>query len=153
MIRSGFRRPVYERKRTVHAPIPEHLRRNASMAPVRSTTCEPIEKENPVRSEAYRRLVATLPCAHCGIHDHSQAAHADQGKGGNIKSDDRTCYPACAPRVGHIGCHALIGMTGRMPREDRRALEQKYAAETRAQIEASGQWPKNLPRWTNADQA
>jgi hypothetical protein len=39
-------------------------------------------------------------------------------------------------------------MTGSMPREERRALEQKYAAETRAAIEASGQWPKNLPRWT-----
>lgn len=35
----------------------------------------PIEKENPVRSERYRRAVASLPCAYCGIEGYSQAAH------------------------------------------------------------------------------
>jgi hypothetical protein len=144
MKRSGFRQPVRERQRTVHTPIPEHLRRKAVMVSDMGNPISAIEKENAVRSEAYRRLVAARPCIHCGIRGHSQAAHADQGKGGHIKSDDRTCYPACGPRVGHIGCHALIGMTGSMPREERRALEQKYAEQTRAEIIRSGLWPKNL---------
>ena len=83
-----------------------------------------IAKDALVRSEKYRRLVALLPCAHCGIDGHSQAAHADMGKGAHIKSDDRTCYPACAPRPdGAIGCHTLIGATGTFTREARRALE------------------------------
>lgn len=102
-------------------------------------------KEDIVRSEPYRRLVAAMPCAHCGIVDHSQAAHADQGKGANIKSDDRTCYPACGPRPGEIGCHSLIGSTGSMPRDQRRALEADYAAQTRQAIRKSGKWPKNIP--------
>ena len=144
--RSSFKRPQIERTRTVHKPVPEHLRRPVSFA--RADECaEPMEKDNPLRSEAYRRLVAALPCAHCGIHEYSQAAHADQGKGAHIKSDDRTCYPACAPRMGVIGCHALIGMTGSMPRDVRRALEQEYAARTRELIVNAGLWPHGLERW------
>lgn len=141
-----FKKPTYERKRTVHQPIPEHLRRAASFAKA-DKMAEPVEKDAPLRSEAYRRLVAALPCAHCGIHGYSQAAHADQGKGAHIKSDDRTCYPACAPRMGVIGCHALIGMTGSMPRDVRRALEQEYAARTRELIVNTGLWPHGLERW------
>jgi len=104
-----------------------------------------IPKAAPARSEAYRRLVAAMPCAHCGIVGYSQAAHGDMGKGAHIKSDDRTCYPACGPRPGAIGCHALIGSTGSMTRDERRALEADYAAQTRAEIRRLGQWPKNLP--------
>jgi hypothetical protein len=104
-----------------------------------------IPKASPVRSEAYRRLVAALPCAHCAIAGHSQAAHADMGKGAHIKSDDRTCYPACAPRPGAIGCHSLIGSTGTYSRDARRTLEAEYAASTRKTIRASGLWPKKLP--------
>jgi hypothetical protein len=148
--RSTFRRPTLERTRTVHTPVPEHLRRKASMAPVAGIPASAIEKESPVRSEAYRRLVAAMPCARCGVHGRSQAAHADLGKGAHIKSDDRTCYPACAAQVGSIGCHALIGSTGTLPREVRRELEALYAAETRAAILNAGLWPKNLPLWTEA---
>lgn len=104
-------------------------------------------KQNAVRSEPYRRLVAAMPCVRCGIHGYSQAAHADAGKGAHIKSDDRTCYPACGPRPdGAIGCHALIGSTGFYTRDQRRLVEDLYAAATRAEIEAAGLWPKNLPR-------
>ena len=35
----------------------------------------PIEKESPVRSESYRRFVASQPCFGCGIAGYSQAAH------------------------------------------------------------------------------
>lgn len=144
----SFARKHTPRVRVYPSAIPESQRRNASMVALNEPFSAPIEKSAPVRSEAYRRLVAALPCIHCGIHGHSQAAHADQGKGAHIKSDDRTCYPACAPRMGLIGCHALIGMTGSMPREARRALEQEYAERTRDLIVAAGLWPANLPRVT-----
>ena len=34
-----------------------------------------VSKAAPVRSEAYRRVVAGLPCIACGIQGYSQAAH------------------------------------------------------------------------------
>lgn len=147
MKRSGFKRKTVERAPTVHLPIPPAQRRNAVFARMDAPAAPPVEKDNPLRSEPYRRLVAAMPCAHCGIHGRSQAAHADFGKGAHIKSDDRTCYPACAPRVGYIGCHALIGMTGSMPRSQRRALETAYAEQTRAEIINTGLWPEDLERW------
>lgn len=105
-----------------------------------------IAKLELVRSEAYRRLVALMPCIHCGIVGHSQAAHADMGKGGRIKSDDRTCYPACCARPdGSIGCHSLIGATGTFTREERRELEAKYAVRTRQAIRRMGLWPIDMP--------
>jgi hypothetical protein len=87
-----------------------------------------------VRSEAYRRLVASMPCIHCGIEGYSQAAHSDagaDGKGGGIKADDDTCYPACGPRPGHPGCHWLLGTSGHFPRELKRSIERLYAQHTR----------------------
>lgn len=104
-------------------------------------------KAKPVRSEAYRRLVAALPCAHCFVFGRSQAAHADQTKGLGTKTDDRTCYPACGPAEGHPGCHWLIGTSGHIQREERRALEQLYAKQTRAKIINRGLWPPGLPKW------
>ena len=50
----------------------------AARAPARS-------KSTPLRSEAYRRAVAAMPCIHCGIAGHSQHAHANEGKGMGIK--------------------------------------------------------------------
>ena len=91
-----------------------------------------VPKAAPVRDKDYRRWVASLPCAHCGIEGYSQAAHGDEGKGMGIKSSDTTCYPACGPRLGEVGCHYLLGSTGKAPRSIRRMLEQQYADETRA---------------------
>ena len=107
-------------------------------------------KAEPVRHEGYRRLVASLPCAHCFVFGYSQAAHGDQGKGMGVKSDDRTCYPACGPRQGIPGCHWLIGASGLIPREERRALEQEYARRTRARIINLGLWPAGLPTWSES---
>ncbi len=43
MNRSTFKRPTIERQRTVHKPIPEHLRRSASFAKA-DTMAEPDPK-------------------------------------------------------------------------------------------------------------
>ena len=88
-------------------------------------------KAAPMRSEKYRRLVASLPCAHCGKAGPSQAAHADEGKGLAMKASDETCYPLCADSPGRRGCHSLIGASGLFSREQRRTLEARYAEQTR----------------------
>ena len=95
-----------------------------------------IPKSKPWRSEAYRRRVAELPCAHCHKPGPSQAAHADQGKGMGMKAGDETCYPLCADGPAWRGCHTRIGAGGLYGKEERRALEAEYAAKTRKALEA-----------------
>lgn len=148
LTRSTFKKPVYERKRTVHTPIPEHLRRNASMAMV-VAPAEPVEKDNPLRSEAYRRLVAAMPCANCGRVGHSQHAHENYGKGKSLKVDDRRAMPLCADDYGLLGCHSRFDRYALfLDREEHRRMGALWAAQTREHIEKAGLWPKNLPRWS-----
>jgi hypothetical protein len=148
--RSTFRRPTLERTRTVHVPVPEHLRRKARMAPVDGIPASAIEKENPVSCEAYRRLVAALPCMNCRINDNSQAAHPNTNKAKGMKADDRLCFPLCAVRFNAPGCHYLFDQHQLFPRSQRAAVEQQWGAETRAAIVAAGLWPKTLPLWIEA---
>lgn len=105
----------------------------AALRPLGPSTkhVEPIPKQPPYRSEAYRRLVAALACAHCRRPGPSQCAHGDEGKGLAMKSSDLTCFPLCADEPGRRGCHSMIGASGMFTREQRRALEQTYAAQTR----------------------
>jgi hypothetical protein len=91
-----------------------------------------IPKSSPVRSEAYRRYVAALPCFNCGIEQYSQCAHGDEGKGMGLKTDDRTGYPLCSERPGISGCHHFVGRV--LSREDRRKMEQAGAADTKAKL-------------------
>ncbi len=88
----------------------------------------PQPKSKPVRSKAYRRYVAELPCYNCGLDGPSQAAHADFGKGTGIKSSDLTCYPLCPP------CHSRIGTEAIFSKEDRRKFEVQAQQETMAQL-------------------
>lgn len=104
-----------------------------------------IEKEVPLRSDAYRRLVAALPCALCGASGYSQAAHANTGKGMGLKTCDLTLFPACADRPGVRGCHSNLDQGALFPKHVRRVLEPVWAADTRRKIFASGQWPEDIP--------
>lgn len=107
-------------------------------------------KENAWRSRPYRMLVASFACEHCAYAGGQQAAHADLGKGGGIKADDRTCWSGCAPRPGRIGCHALLGSTGYFTRDQRRALELRYACRTIVNLQRLGLWGQfnvALPPW------
>ena len=92
----------------------------------------PVPKGVYLRDKEYRRWVASLPCCHCGMEGRSQAAHADQGKGGCIKSSDDTCFPLCADSPGRQGCHALIGASGTFTQAQRRELEVTYQERTKA---------------------
>lgn len=101
-------------------------------------------KENAVRSEPYRRLVAARPCINCGIHGYSQAAHPPP-TGKSIKTPDTDCFPLCCTRPDNVGCHYMYDQNKMMPRDQMRETAQTWAQQTRETIRAAGDWPKNLP--------
>jgi hypothetical protein len=140
-----FARKTYERKRTVHVPMPEHLRRSASFARA-DTAAAPVEKDAPIRSEPYRRLVAALPCIVCGVVGYSQAAHPNTNKGAGTKTDDRECFPLCADRPGVLGCHPQFDQGAMFDKASRRIVEVDWAIDTRRTIDNRGLWPANLPK-------
>jgi hypothetical protein len=83
-------------------------------------------KSKPIRSESYRRFVASQPCFACGIEGYSQAAHPNQGRGLGQKASDLDCFPLCAARPGHMGCHQMHDLLMDMTRAERREAEGKY---------------------------
>lgn len=115
-----------------------------------NTMSTPIPKAEIVRSEPYRRVVATLPCVICGIHGYSQAAHGSMGKGMALKASDMELFPACGPRPGEVGCHSRLDQGALFTKEERRQNELRWAAETRETIINLGLWPKNLPLMESA---
>lgn len=147
MKRSGFSRPAFEHKRTLHTPIPEHLRRGV-MA-VAGNPASPIPKENAIHHEGYRRLVAARPCIHCGKPDRSQHAHENEQKGKSLKLDDRRAMPLCADEPELEGCHTKFDQYRLLPGGREAHIEQgkRWAAQTRVDIMTAGLWPKRLPLW------
>lgn len=83
-------------------------------------------KADIVRSDGYRRFVASFPCFACGISGFSQAAHANVGKGLSMKTSDLTCFPLCGPHGLHQGCHSVHDLCIGMTRDERRATEARY---------------------------
>ncbi|WP_114968309.1 hypothetical protein [Rhodoferax ferrireducens] len=110
-----------------------------------------LPKEDIVRSEPYRRLVAARPCINCHIEGYSQAAHPPPtGKG--IKEDDRECFPLCCIHPGADGelvpgCHADFDNYRLVPASDVRALAASWGAQIRKEIRDEGKWPKGLPHF------
>lgn len=138
MKRSGFALKPYQRP--PRAPLVPVTRQVNSGPSVREAA--PVPKDEPVRSEAYRRWVASLQCAHCKRMGPSQCAHSDEGKGLALKAGDDTCYPLCADSPSRRGCHTLIGASGVFSREQRRELEKVYSARTRLHALALDAFPK-----------
>lgn len=126
--------------RAINCVVP----RSANMG-FSTTAAAPTPKAAPVRSEAYRRAVATLPCAICGVYGYSQAAHANTGKGMGLKACDLTCFPACGPRPGEQGCHAALDQGALFLKAVRRTLEPAWAADTQRKIHAMDLWPTGIP--------
>lgn len=121
-------RPV---KTTTYTPRPREAAVRVNDGRARMVVQVP--KAKAWRSEEYRRLVASLPCAHCGRPGPSQAAHADSaGKGMGIKSPDSELMPLCADSPGRMGCHQLISGSGLFTKEHRRILERQYVQATKA---------------------
>ena len=121
--------------------IANALERTANVALVSlSAPTAQVEKENPLRSEAYRRAVASLPCIHCGIDGYSQHAHENAGKGKSMKADDRCAMPLCCTRPGIEGCHAAFDRNLRgKPRGSARGSSEQAGTACGATSVASGQ--------------
>lgn len=136
----GFKRPAIERK-----PQPVYrLARPCEAAQV-SAAAVPVPKAAPVRSETYRRLVASLPCLLCGVEGFSQHAHGNAGKGMALKTCDLFAFPLCADRPGQRGCHSQLDQGALFPREVRRVVEQEWARRTVQFLVSAGRWPASLP--------
>ena len=142
---SGFKRPVLERVRTEHKPVPLDQRRGA-MAVIGIPTSA-IPKGNAIEHEGYRRLVAARPCINCGRGGRSQHAHENEGKGKALKLDDRRAMPLCCDEPGREGCHTQFDQYRLLPGGRPAHVEQGriWSAQTRASILADGLWPSGLP--------
>lgn len=135
---SGFKRPQLARQaQPLYAPV----KTSAVMARIVGEAVARIDKEGALQHRAYMAVVRTLPCAHCGRPGPSQFCHRDMGKGTGIKTDCREGFPGCPE------CHVLLGSSGRIPREERRELEERYGRETRELVLLAGLWPPGLPPW------
>jgi len=132
-----------DRVRSVPAVVPGAFR---APEPVASEPAGRVEKSAPVRNEAYRRLVAAMPCVICGMVGYGQAAHGSAGKGMGIKASDLELFCLCADRPGVRGCHSLLDQGALFTKAVRRELEPVWAADTQRRIQAMGLWPKNMQK-------
>jgi hypothetical protein len=151
MRRTPLKRTAFKRIRRAEGPTIEREPKPRALSTLKplhrgtyagSTSGQPVEKEDASQSDAYMAAVRNLGfCMLCGLTCRPQFCHRDQGKGIGIKTDCREGWPGCAD------CHYMVGTSGRMAKEDRRALELALGEKTRAAILARGWWPKNLPMW------
>jgi hypothetical protein len=132
----GWTKP--ERKWPVLPESPPVVR--AVMAPAVDSAVA-IPKDAPVRSEEYRRYVASFPCFACGLQGRSQAAHSDSGRHGKgmaLKASDQFLFPLCCSRPLRVGCHEAFDLLLDMDLGDRREAEERYVARMHAQAIADG---------------
>lgn len=154
MKRTGFKSRAPQREasdpdrvRTMPTVTPGAFR---APQPVAATPAEPVTKDAPVRSEAYRRAVASLPCAICKVPGYSQCAHSNSGKGAGIKASDLDSFPLCTVHPGADGglvqgCHERFDQGAMFSKAVRRELEPVWAADTQRRLLAMGLWPKGVP--------
>jgi hypothetical protein len=106
-------------------------------------------KDDLVRSEAYRRLVAMGACEHCKASGHSQAAHLPP-EGKAIKVSDLDTFALCTVRPDgagglYEGCHGQFDQYHLFPREQAIKKARVWIRATQRRVYASGKWPKNVP--------
>ena len=154
MLRTALKR----RAPAVSARDPDRLRSVPTVTPgafrapqpVATTPVVQVPKDAPVRSEAYRRAVASLPCINCKVPGYSQAAHLPpEAKG--MKQSDLLTFPLCCTLVGIPGCHQDYDQYRLFPREAAMTVGRAWAADTQRRIQAMGMWPKNLPLNSQTD--
>ncbi|MDB5731730.1 MAG: hypothetical protein JWQ03_1625 [Variovorax sp.] len=138
---------VRERQGRINRHLRERLENMKTAPPVAavmggSTSGKPIAKLEMLQHLGYMAIVKKLGyCMRCGCVPRKgqlQFCHRDQGKGMGIKTDVRGGWPGCA------GCHHLVGTSGALSKEERRAEEDRLGAKTRAEIKRRGWWPKTL---------
>lgn len=139
--RTGFKRPVLERVRTVAEPIPMHLRRNAVFARVEAPA-PPIEKFTYVRSRPLLNAIKALPCQHCGASGPSDPAHSNElrhGKAKGRKASD--IYVAALCRADH----QELDQGHRLSKDERQAMWADAWRKTVRELVRRGTWPLGVP--------
>jgi hypothetical protein len=138
MRRTGFKRA---RPQLVTLPVDDDLvvtieriapRLYRVPAPSVAPVFEQAMKLNPLRSESYRRFVASHACFECGLAGSSQCAHANFGKGMAMKTSDRDSWPMC------FRCHADHDHSRGMTRDQRREKEARYVDRMQEIARAAG---------------
>jgi hypothetical protein len=102
-------------------------------------------KDEPWRSEPYRRLVALRPCENCGRQGRSQAAHIPPD-GKATKQDDRETFALCTVTGNKPGCHEKFDQYKLGDRAWAMKTGKAWAAGTRAELLASGQLPPKIAK-------
>jgi hypothetical protein len=97
-----------------------------------------VPKERILRSEPYRRFVASQECFACRLEGFSQCAHENVGKGLGLKVCDSRTFPACGPHHGLVGCHQQFDLLMDMGRDEAREMASKYATLMRLRAIAAG---------------
>lgn len=102
-------------------------------------------KENVSQNGTYMAIVRRLACRRCTAPPPSpkkgnEFCHRDEGKGMGLKTDVREGWAGCP------ACHKEVG-EGKMPRAEKRRLNDEYAESTRDEVIALGLWPKTLAKW------
>lgn len=144
--------PLREERPERVRPVARPLARPANYGSPANDPHVAVPKENALQHEGYMAAVRKLACDRCGIVGFTQFCHADEGKGQSIKTDCRRGWPGCGPHGDTMGCHYLVGTSGTLTREERRAYEAEAGARTRRAIRETGAWPANLPLWGEQEQ-
>ena len=136
MRRTPLKRTPFKTKPPAWLPREERTR--APLQPIRvpapsvQRQFTPVSKMDPLRSEQYRRFVASFPCFWCGLAGSSQCAHANQGKGMAMKVCDRRSFPLC------FRCHSDFDQSRGLTRDERRAKEVEYVDRMQALARDAG---------------
>lgn len=138
MKRSGFARRIYVPPPAAPLRPITDCRGVLSMS---SDVAVVVPKLFLLRSEPYRRWVASLPCIVCRIEGFSQCCHSNQakhGKGKGRKAGDQFTWPACGARPGHMGHHTEHDLCINMTKDERDALEDDYIDQTQRMAREAG---------------
>jgi len=100
-----------------------------------------ITKHQYVRSKKLLKLVADLPCQHCGYHHNVQAAHSNWGggKGRGIKASDNLVAALC------FMFHFEIDQGSKLSKEERQTRWVTAHKSTVTTLLGQGIWPVDIP--------
>lgn len=116
-------------KRRLYVPPPvAPLVPPQSWNQARTDSLVAVPKMQLLRSESYRRFVASFPCFWCDVAGFSQCAHDNYDKGMAMKVCDSRTFPLCGPRFGLVGCHQQFDLCIGITREERRSLGASWVA-------------------------
>jgi hypothetical protein len=135
MRRTELKRTPFKSKPPVYPPREE--REPLPLRPIRvPAPSSQIHRDTPkseiLRSESYRRFVASHPCFACDAQLISQCCHANEGKGMAMKVSDTETFPLC------MFCHIDLDQSRGISRDDRRQQERRYVNRMKKIAQAAG---------------